>query len=144
MLIFRILSVELLLLIATVFLMVYITKQQVSKWFTYGSRIILIGVILMMACTLCCAICMHHCGMHEMKPGKHHHKMMLMHNGGHMSRMEQEDEGEEMEEMEACEINGEGCDRPCCKNGMHEGKQITKEIRINKGDSVTTKTVIIK
>jgi len=59
-------SVELLVLIAGLFLMVYIAKQQLSKWYSYGSAAIVIFTLIMIICTCCTALCMRHCGDNKM------------------------------------------------------------------------------
>ncbi len=158
MIIFRLLSVELLVLIAALFLLVYIAKSQVSKWFTYGTVLIIITIIVMMVCTVCCAMCMRHCGPGPM-PGECGMEQqcgpggMMMHHGGMMKRIMIRD-GKCEEEMEEGEMRGEGgemkchegagmkcCkegeDKDCCKKGMHDGKCMDK-------DSMQKKEVIIK
>jgi len=161
------LSVELLVLIAALFLLVYITKSQVSKWFTYGTVLIIIFTLCLMICSVCGAVMMHHgghggmggeCRMEEQcGPGG-----MMMHQGGMMKRIvikngECEDEmmencgmkGGDMkcckegEGMDCCKKHGgmkcdmEGGDMNCCKKGMNEGKCMDK-------DSMQKKEIIIK
>jgi hypothetical protein len=153
------LSFEMFVLIAALFLLVYITKSQVSKWFTYASVTIVIVTILMMVCTLCFG-CMHHMrgGMERecMEQGGPPHRMMMMHHGmmgkGNCDGMEKCEGMEGCKEMEGCK-GMEGCkdkeeceDMPCCKHGMGMGKEkcMEKEIIITKHDSMPKKEVIIK
>ncbi len=153
------LSVELLVLIAALFLLVYITKSQVSKWFTYSTALIIIFTVCLMVCSVCGAVMMHHgghggmggeCRMEEQcGPGG-----MMMHHGGMMKRIVIRD-GECEDGMNECEMQGEGgkmdcckkhgdmkCDKEggdmdCCKKGMHEGKCMDK-------DSMPKREIIIK
>ena len=142
------LSVELLVLIAAIFLLVYITKQQVSKWFTYGTSLIIVFILFLMVCSVCCAICMRHCGPprgmngdckmeQECGPGG------MMHHGC-MKRIIIRD-GKCAEDMEEGEMNEEGGgDKPCCKKGMHEDQCMKKEMIVTEKDSIPKKEVIIK
>ena len=150
MIIFRLLSVELLVLIAAIFLLVYITKSQVSKWFTYSTALIIVVVILMMVCTVCCTMCMRHCGMEggmrkecrmEMQMGGPEGMMMehRMHGGCEHEGM---GEGECENEMKECEMHEGGEGKQCCKKGMHEEKCMEKEM--NEGKDSVKKVVIIK
>lgn len=127
------LSVELFVLIAAIFLLVYITKQQVSKWYSYGSVAIVITILGLMICSVCCAICCKGCGPNKMKKEcrmeqRRCSKMMIkdgcpeemMMRGGNCYK---NDEACEMKE-EACEMKKEAC----CKG--KDGKVI-KEIVID-------------
>ena len=112
------LSVELFVLISAIFLLVYITKQQVSKWFTYSAVSIIIVMLMMMVCTLCCAMCMRHCGPGRMgmecrmEGGMDERcgppPMMMMHKMRGGCPHEMREEGECENEMEGCEMKGEG------------------------------------
>lgn len=154
------LSVELLVLIAAIFLLVYITKQQVSKWFSYGAVSIIIVNILIMVCTVCCSMCMRHCGKKGMKkecrmeeqcgPGPMmFHKMhggcseeMMMRSGCSEKMMMRGGRCEkEMRECEEGEGGGECEDMGACKMGMGKGEDhcIKKEIIITSKDSVKKK-----
>lgn len=144
-----ILSVEMLVLIAAIFLLVYITKQQVSKWFTYGTSAILIALLAMMVCTMCCTMCMHHrkgmqmnrecvirtegCenGMMESGMRPPCPPPMMMH-GGNCCK---EKEKGECEHRNNCESNEE-CDMH--EKGMHKMMKVTIE------DSMPKKEIMIK
>ena len=146
------LSIELLVLIAAIFLLVYITKQQVSKWFTYGSVSIIIFMLMIMVCTVCCTLCMRHCGHRGMERECRMEErcgppLMMMHHmqGGCPHEMMGEHNGcKDMKECEEGEENEHGGDMPCCKKGMHEEKCIKKEIIISDKDSMPKKEIIIK
>ncbi|MGQ0829145.1 MAG: hypothetical protein ACT4ON_12215 [Bacteroidota bacterium] len=136
------LSVELFVLIAAIFLLVYITKQQVSKWFTYGSVAIVITILGLMICSACCAICCRGCGPNKMKKecrveAKRCTKMM-MRNGCSEGMMMREDNCCKKEKAcrmeEECEMKTEAC----CK-GKDE-----KMIKVCIKDSLPKKEVIIK
>lgn len=123
-------SVELLVLIASLFLMVYIAKQQLSKWYSYGSAAIIIFTLIMIICTCCAALCMRHCGnnrmnrecdmqkgMHGeygMEEGMRMHKMMMM------QRMN-ECCGEE--KMECCKMMKDECKKEEKKNAVNVMKK---------------------
>ena len=148
------LSFEMFVLIAAIFLLVYITKATVSKWFTYASVTIIIVILMMMVCTLCFG-CMHHMrmgGMERecMEQGGPPHRMMMMHHGmmgkGNCEEMEKCEGMEGCKEMEGCKDKEECEDMPCCKHAMGMGKEkcMEKEIIITKHDSMPKKEVIIK
>ncbi|MES2838509.1 MAG: hypothetical protein V4667_13355 [Bacteroidota bacterium] len=86
-------SAQLLVLIAALFLLVYVTKQQVSKWFTYGSVAIIIVTLIMMICSLCCTLCMSHCSSNGAMNGNCGpnqncgNEMMMCSPGGSCSKM---------------------------------------------------------
>ncbi len=145
------LSAELFVLIAAIFLLVYITKQQVSKWFTYSSVSIIIVMLMIMVCTICCAMCMRHCGPRGMErecrmeercgPGP-----MMMHRMHGGCPHEMMGEGNCENEMKECDMKEEGGDMPCCKKGMHKEKCMEKEISISVSDkdSIIQKEVTVK
>ncbi len=140
-------SVEMFVLIAAIFLLVYITKQQVSKWFTYGSFAIIITVLAMMVCTMCCVIC-GHCGQNRMERECHFenercNKMMMMKmHEGRCEEMEGEDDDCEMKKN--CEMKKECCEgkegmmkKECCEG--KDGKMVKVII-----DSLPKKELNIK
>ena len=162
------LSVELLVLIAGIFLLVYIAKQQVSKWYTYGTSLIVIFTVGMMICSVCCAVCMRHCGpqgmreecrmdekcgpggmMHPGMRGECNHEMMR--EGKCEKEMMEGDECEKgmmgkggcEKDMKECEMKAGGGDMPCCKKGMHEGKCDKMGGGAEK-DSIIKKEIIIR
>jgi hypothetical protein len=142
------LSFEMFVLIAALFLLVYITKSQASKWFTYASGAIVIVTILMMVCTFCFAA-MHHNrkgGMERecMEHGRPHPGMMMHHGGCPEEGMGRCEEMEGCKGMEGCKEKEECEDMPCCKHGMGNEKCMEKEIIITKHDSMPKKEVIIK
>lgn len=127
------LSVELFVLIAAIFLLVYITKQQVSKWFTYGGAAIVITILGLMICSVCCAICCKGCGKNRMKKEcrieqKRCTRMMMK---GDCSEGKMMGEGNCCKKEAACEIKEEECEmkkEACCKG--KDGKVI-KEVVID-------------
>jgi hypothetical protein len=132
-------SVELFVLIAAIFLLVYITKQQVSKWFTYSTVAIVITILAMMICTMCCVLCCRHCGQNRMQnecrfEEERCNKMMMFrmqnHEGGCPEEMMMH-EGNCCKEKEgACEMKKE-----CCEG---------KEGKMMKVDSSKKEVIIIK
>jgi len=130
------LSVELFVLIAAIFLLVYISKQQVSKWFTYGSVAIVITILGLMICSVCCAICCKRCGPERMEKEcrieeKRCNKMMMMKMQGEgCSEGEMMSEGNCCKKKEACEMKKE-CEikkEACCKG--KDGK-VVKDVVID-------------
>lgn len=154
--IFRLLSVELLVLIAAIFLLVYIAKSQVSKWFTYSTALIIVVVICMMICTVCCSMCMRHCGMGGMQKECRMEMRMdgddmgcpKMHGGcKHAMMGESECKGEMNEcegEIKECKMHEHEGGKDCCKKGGHEGKCMGEEMDGAGKDTVVKKEVIIK
>ena len=146
------LSAELFVLIAAIFLLVYITKQQVSKWFTYSSVSIIIVMLMIMVCTICCAMCMRHCGPRGMERecrmeercGPPPMMMNGMHGGCPHEMMGEGNSCKDMNECEEGEENEQGGNMPCCKKGMHEEKCMKKEMIISEKDSMPKKEVIKK
>lgn len=141
------LTLEMFVLVAAIFLLVYIIKSQVNKWFTYGVAVIIIKILIMMLCTFFGAICIHHCSKNNEQRecrfdgNRHEHDMMFKH--GHQECSEEMmEEGKCEHSMKGCEMN-EGCEEKMDCEKM-EGKSMCKEIIITDKDSMPKKQVIIK
>lgn len=142
------LSVEMFVLVAAIFLLVYIIKSQVSKWFTYGAAIIIIKVLIMMICTVFGAVCIKHCSQNNQQRECHFgdnkcEKGMMSMRGHHgcSNEMMQEDKCEHS--MKGCEMDNKDCKG---KKGCEEmeGKSMCKEMIIINDDSLPKKQIIIK
>lgn len=136
------LSVELFVLIAAIFLLVYISKQGVSKWFTYGTVAIIITVLMLMICSVCCAMCGAKCGPERMQKecrfeeeGCNKRMMFKMCAAACQDEMRMT-EGKccKEEEEEECEMKKEDC----CKG---KDRKVIKEVVI---DSLPKKEIIKK
>jgi len=128
-----VLCIELLVLIAGVFLKAYIAKQQLSKWYAYGSAVIVIFTVLLMACTCCMVCCMRHCEQGKMQgecgmEEGFHHRMMMEHMYGHGCMRERE--CCDKDDDECCEMKGH-CEKEegeeSCKNGGEKKECEMKE-----------------
>lgn len=129
------LSVDMFLLIAAIFLLVYISKNQLSKWFTYGAVAIVITIITMMICSVCCSVCMRHCSQGAMQNECSYEEncpQQMMGHGmqmGHCSKMM--GKGDCCKEMKECKM-----DR--CEDGDDDDGECEEKKECN-----MTKTVII-
>lgn len=141
------LSVEMFVLVAAIFLLVYIIKAEVNKWFTYGAALIIIKILIMMVCTFFGAICIHHCSKNneqrECRFDDNKCEQDMMFKRGHHECSEgMMQEGKCEHSMKDCEMNQD------CKGKMGceemEGKSMCKEIIITDKDSLPKKQVIIK
>ena len=135
------LALETLVLIASLFLLIYINKNQLSKWYRYAGIAIVVFIGGLMICTMgagCRMACHHRMGMSECEMGGGQRmNMMFMHRG--MGECSEGMSGCEEERME-CRRGFEGrmhrggCDMEmkgncemrekegCCEEGMHKGK----------------------
>ena len=130
-------SVELFVLISAVFLLVYIIKQQVSKWFAYCSTVIVLSILVMMICTIFGAMCARHFNYNRIR-NEYRYKENKC-NEGEMAPYCSHGtihESECSEGMKECEMND--------KCGSKEEKVIRKEVIISDNDSLPKKTMIIK
>jgi hypothetical protein len=132
---FKILSIEILVLLAALALMVYIQKQQVSKIYSYLSSAIFILVLVLMGSTII-ALCKHRpeqSGMHPMHGEPHIKKEIIIKDAAELEEEFEMNEGEMP------------CDKPCCAADK-EGEQqiIRKEIILKNSDSLAQKRIIIR
>lgn len=162
-------AVETIALIASLFLLIYINKNQLSKWYRYAGISIFIFVIGLMLCTAtsCFKMCGHGrksgC---EMGGGKQIHKMYMnkgMNSGGCDmmmqgcgNKMSHCGKGMGMNDGSNCKMNKNSCcemgsDDACCemskgKCDMDMGDSNDKaECKMKcKKDSIVKKEVIIK
>ncbi len=129
------LSVEMFVLVAAVFLLVYITKSQVNKWFTYGAVGIIISLLMMMTCSTFGAICMKHCSRNKeqkecrFEDNNNEKGMMFKHGHRECSEEMMQEDGKCEHSMKDCEMKQEDCMRKSGCKGM-EGKSIYKEVII--------------
>ena len=98
------LALEAFVLLSALFFLIYVNKNQLSKWYRYAGIAIIVFIIGLMLCTMCagCKMC-HHGGEGSEMEGRHHMKMM------YMDREMQEGCCDEM--MEGCERGGMDCER---------------------------------
>lgn len=141
------LSVEMFVLVAAIFLLVYITKSQVSKWFTYSAAGIVISVLMMMVCTTFGAFCMKHCSQNnqqkECRFGDNKCEKGMMFMRGHQECSEEMmQEGKCEHSMKECEMNDDCKGKKGCEE--MEGKSMCKEMIIINDDSLPKKQIIIK
>ncbi len=133
---FKIISFELLLLLISLALMVYIQKQQVKKIYSYLAAAIFILVLVLIVCTSVVSICkpFHKLeGVPSLHGKPHIKKQIILHDEAFL-----EDEFARYE-------NEMHCDKPCCashKDG--EPEIIRKEIIRKECDSLPQKRIIIR
>ena len=143
------LSVEMFVLVAAIFLLVYIIKSQVSKWFTYGAALIIIKVLIMMICTVFGAICIKHCSQNNQQKecrfedNKCEKGMMFM-RGHHECSEEMMQEGKCEHSMKGCEMDKNCKGMKGCEEMGMGGKSMCKEMIITNEDSLPKKQIIIK
>jgi len=131
--------------------MAYIAKQQLSKWYTYGSAAIVIFTLLLMTCTFCMACCMRHeegkMGEWGREEGMMRHYMMMraMHERGceRMGECCGEERGEcrGEEEEECCEMKKGHCEKE--EDECHEKAEEKKQCEMKEKEGMEKKLDLI-
>jgi ABC-type nickel/cobalt efflux system permease component RcnA len=161
------LAIETMVLIASLFLLIYINKNQLSRWFRYAGIAIVAFILGLMLCTVCCACRMHCKRMNDCEMGHSDGARMHMNQGmgdccGQMASGCHDRERGMSRHHGSCSMSmGNGCEmgakEGCCekmgkgKCGKEDDEDDEEEEDDAKGkcmsgghDSIVKKEVVIK